>query len=119
MASAPIPGVGRREDAATAAQQIMTISVRGNAKRLAVNNVPISERLIVRKATGLPFEQFIGGEDKIGLDSIMVLWWLARRGEGDTFLTLDQAAADFDDISPDEIAVMVDEPDDSADDPEA
>lgn len=119
MAQAPRPGVGARNAAADAAQKVMTITLRGESKRLAIGNVPISERLVVRKATGLPFEAFLG-DDKIGLDSIMVLWWLARRGEGETFLTLEQASADFPaDLESDDLNVEIDEPDPKADDPEA
>jgi hypothetical protein len=97
----------------------MTITIRGESKRLAINNVPLSERLVVRKATGLPFESFVG-EDRIGLDSIMVLWWLARRGEGEVMLTLTAAEADFPtDLEADDLDVSIDEPDPEADDPEA
>jgi len=118
MAQAPTPGAGRHSAAADAAQKVMTITIRGESKRLAIGNVAIQEKLIVRKATGLPFEAFLS-EDRIGSDSLMVMWWLARRGEGETQLTFDAACADWPaDIETDDIEVTVDDPNGDDVDPE-
>lgn len=95
----------------------MTLTLRGESKRLAIGNMPLSERLIVRKATGLPFETFVA-EGQFGMDTLVVLWWLARRGEGESMLTLTQCEADFPaDLAADDIEVTLDEPD--GDHPEA
>lgn len=126
-ARAPIPGVGERNEAAKAARQILTITLRGEPHTLAINNIPLKERLIVRKATGLPVESFIGeieagGATKIGLDSLIVLWWLARRANGEWQLTLTAAEAEWpEDLDPegDDLQVDVDDPDAEATDPEA
>jgi hypothetical protein len=79
-----------------AARQIMTITIAGfPTVTLAPNNIPMSEKLIVRKATGLPFEAFLADEDKIGADSVAVMWWLARRANGEPMLTWKQASEDW------------------------
>jgi hypothetical protein len=95
----------------------MNLTIKGDTKRLAIGNIPLSERLIVRKATDLPFESFVA-ENRFGIDTLVVLWWLARRGEGEAMLTLTQCEADFPtDLGADDITVTLDEPD--GDDPEA
>ena len=38
------------------------------------------------KDTGLPLEAFTEGETAMGMDSIVVLWWLARRMNGEALL---------------------------------
>lgn len=116
MASAPRPGVGARAESAGAASKIMTLTIRGETRTLAIGNIPMSERLIVRKATGLPFEAFVG-EEKFGLDTLIVLWWMAGRATN-PMLTLNQTEADFPtDLEADDIEVVLDDP--SGDDPEA
>jgi hypothetical protein len=87
---------------------------------LAPNNIPLSEKLIVRKATGLPFEAFLGDEDRIGADSVAVMWWLARRANGEPMLTWKQAEQDWpDELKAEDIDVEVDDPEEGASDPEA
>jgi hypothetical protein len=98
-------------------QQVMTITLRGIDYRLAVGNVPIAERMIVRKATGFPFEAFLT-EGQIGSDSVAVLWWLARRAEGEIGLTWTQAMAEWPtDITADDLEVTME--DATGEDPEA
>jgi hypothetical protein len=96
MAKAPRPGTktatAQSADNAVA-QQIMEITVRDETRRIAIGNIPLKEKLLVRKATGLAFENLLGDGDNIGEDSIIVLWWLAGRAEGNAFLTLDQVDA--------------------------
>lgn len=129
MAAAPRPGVSKREAQTEADQQVMTITIKrpirhgdrlvAESHRIAPGLVSMRERMICRKATGLPFEAF-WVEDRIGLDSLMVLWWLARRANGEATLTYDQAADEFPvDLQADELDVSMDVPDDEADDPEA
>ena len=100
------------------AAKVMTITLRGMSYRLAVGNVPIAERLAVRKATGLPFEAFLT-EGNIGSDSVAVLWWLARRAEGEVALGFTQAMAEWpDDLEPDDLTVVMEDAA-GGDDPEA
>jgi hypothetical protein len=98
----------------------MTIRVRDEVRTIALGLIPIKEKLIVRKATGLPFDAFYSGEDSFGEDSLVVLWWLAGRANGDPFLTFTAAAEAWPaDLAEDDIEVTVNEPDELAADPEA
>lgn len=131
MAQAPRPGVSARADDVAAAQQVITLTIHrpihtadgrlvDETHRLAINNIPIRERVICRKATGLPLAAYWSGEDRIDLDSVVVLWWIARRMNGEATLTFDQAADQFPlDLGIDEIDMAIDAPDAEDDDPEA
>lgn len=131
MAKAPRPGASDRADELETAQQVITITIKrpihtadgrlvDPTHTLAINNIPIRERVICRKATGLPMAAYWSGEDRIDLDSVVVLWWLARRMNGEITLTWDQACEQFPlDLGLDEIEMEIDAPDDEADDPEA
>ncbi len=46
------------------------------------SEVSIQEKIAVRYATGMPLEAFLKGENAFGEDSLVVLWWLARRHNG-------------------------------------
>lgn len=94
MAKAPIPGVGKRAEEVKAAKVVHRLRVGDETRTIALANVPLKERLIVRKATGLPLEAFLTG-DTFGIDSLMVVWWLAGRAAGNPMLTLDQVQADW------------------------
>lgn len=130
MAKAPRPGVSKREDELEAAQQVMTLTIKRpivndkgrtipETHRIAINNIPMRERIICRKATGLPLAAF-WSEDRIDLDSIMVLWWMARRLEGEAALTFDQAAGQWPmDLEEGDLDIELGEPDDEDDSPEA
>jgi hypothetical protein len=86
---------------------------------LVVNNIPMSERLIVRKAIGLPLEAFLGNENKVGEDTVVVLWWLARRASGEPMLTWTQAEKQWPvGLKPTDIELVERDPN-GADDPEA
>jgi hypothetical protein len=119
-AQAPRPGVTQRKEEGAAARQVMTIRIRDEVRTIALGLIPIKEKLLVRKATGLPFDAFYSGEDSFGEDSLVVLWWLAGRANGDPFLTFTKAAEEWPaDLSEEDIEVSVDEPDEQAADPEA
>lgn len=120
MVQAPAPGVGAHKEAAVTAKLIVTITLRGETKRIAPFNLPLGESLAFRKATGgFSVESFWAGGTAIGRDSVKMLWWLARRADGEPQLTLEDAWGDFpDDLGPDDLTVDVDEPDQKATDPE-
>lgn len=131
MAKAPRPGVSTREAELDEAQQIMQLKVLRpivtksgrtipETHSIGINNIPMRERIICRKATGLPLAAF-WSEDRIDVDSIMVLWWMARRLNGEAALTFDQAAEDWPlDLTEDELDIELGEPtDEDGDDPEA
>lgn len=124
MARAPKPGgpgTSAHNDKVEAATREMRMTVRGETRTIRPGNIPIGEKLIVRKATGLPFEAFMGNDDKIGEDSVLVMWWLAGRATN-PFLTWKQACADWPtDLTEDDIEVELSGPDvePAGDDPEA
>lgn len=111
---APRPGAGRREAETSAARVYLRIRVRDEERTLAFGLIPIKERILVRKVTGLPIESFLPGNGtELGIDSLVVLWWLAGRAAGDPFLTLDQAGEDFVDIGEDDLDMTEVQPDDT------
>jgi hypothetical protein len=87
--------------------EIITIRVKEYAAvTLAPGNVPLGEKMIVRKATGLPFEAFFADGNTIGEDSVAVLWWLARRAGGEPMLTWTQVEKEWpDNLTVDDIDV--------------
>lgn len=122
MATAPKPGVGKRKEAAVAAQSMLNITYAGEQYTLAWQNVPMGERLAVRKATGMPLEALTNqlsatGVNQIGEDSLCVLWWLMRRAAGELTLDFDEALATWDVTKVDDLTVTVDD-DAKGDDPE-
>lgn len=117
MAKAPNPGASKRKASTDAAKQVISIRIKDRETTLAIGSVPIAEKLIVRKATGLPLDVFCDLSN-LGTDSLQVLFWLGRRANGEAFLTLNQVDAEwpegltFDDW---DISVLEEE----GDDPEA
>jgi hypothetical protein len=52
--------------------------------------LPFKELSAVRMATQLPFEAFWAGEIQITEQSCQVMWWLARRANGEPRLVLER-----------------------------
>jgi len=104
MAKAPRPGVGKRKEEVKTAKRMLKLRIRDEERVLASpDNLPMRERLIVRKATGLPVEAFLG-EVEFGLDSLQVLWWLAGRAAGDPFLTFKKVVEEWpEDLGEDDV----------------
>jgi hypothetical protein len=94
MAKAPRPGVGRRADEVKTAKVVRKLRIRDETRTLALANIPIKDRLDVRKATGYSVEDLLLGES-FGVDSLMVAWWLAGRANGQPLLTLEQVDAEW------------------------
>lgn len=121
MASAPTPGVSRRAERDEAHKQVLKMRIGDETRTMAINNLPMKERLICRKATGMPFEAFIG-EDRFGLDSLCVLWWMAGRVT-DPFLTLTRVEETFpwDADDPDifDVEIITPDDDEGTSDPES
>lgn len=93
MARAPKPGAQRKN---AEARRTVTIRIADHPPvTLAPDNVAMAEKMIVRKATGLPLDSFLGDDEHWGEDSIAVLWWLARRANGEPMLTWTKAMADW------------------------
>lgn len=105
MATAPTPGVGRRQEETADDQIVLTITVKRPIKtrkgRLVPEThtivpalIPIREQTICRKATGLPPTAFFD-EHAIAMDSLFIMWWMARRLSGDAWLTYSQAEKEW------------------------
>lgn len=119
MATAPAPGA---RESSELARTVFTLTVRGESRTIAPFNLPLKEDLALAKATGgMSVESLIGDETHLGLRSLKILWWLARRAAGEKDLTLDQAWDEWPtdlDIET-ELEVRVDSPDPKEKDPEA
>lgn len=129
-AKAPRPGATERAEATAAATKTLVITIKRpivvgkNQNRrelpevhtLAPSLIPMRERIICRKATGLPFSAF-WSEDRVDIDSMVVLWWMARRAHGEVTLTFDDAAEQWPaDLDPDELDFTVDDGEGDEDD---
>ncbi len=115
MAKAPTPGRARTEEAAAT-----TIRMTMGGKTLEVQPAALSlkERFVIRSATGLPFEAFFaGGENAVGEDSVAVLWWCARRANGEENLPFAQFMGEWV-FDANDFDIEVDEDDGEDDSPE-
>jgi hypothetical protein len=130
MASAPKPGsAGTTEgnEKVEALEKRTTLRLKTSSgevieRSIRLDAVNFRERAAVRKATGLAFEEFMGDGDgvHIGLDTVQVWWWLAKRAEN-PMCTLDQALDEWppmDEIDENTFDVIQDDGQDD-DDPEA
>lgn len=122
MAKAPTPGVGKRKEAAARATHLLKITVAGETKSVHINNLPFKELAAIRKMSGgLPLSAFWGGPDTvIDTDSLKILWWLARRANGEPNLIMSAVDADWDEVvNSREFDVEYDDRTPEDDDPEA
>lgn len=98
-AAAPMPKKETRTEAAEkveAARMVTVLSYRGETYRIAVNNVPVSEKMAARNQAGIVWHDMLG-ETGLAPDitSVAVLSWLARRMAGEFNLPWRVFAADF------------------------
>lgn len=92
-AKAPRPGsLAEAKDART----FMRVQVKDDEYDL-IPDLSIQERFVVRSATGLPFEAFLPkrNTNSVGEDSLFVLWWIARRQNGEPALSFARAEMDW------------------------
>lgn len=125
MAKAPKIKPGGR-DAATerivAAQTVFQVTADGTDLDFTVapNNLPVRLRRELRTEIGKSPRQFLGDEGVPDIDTVVVLWWAARRVAGERVSYLDcevEWDEQYGDVTYDEITVrQIMEPDD---DPEA
>lgn len=99
-ASAPRPVPGGRQaqaEAIDAAKQVFRFTIRDHEYRIALDNIPLNEKLTARQSTGLPWHT-IRGEDGTPVDiGIVAIWaWLARRASGEPLLTWPRFEAEWD-----------------------
>lgn len=120
MAQAPRPGAGRRKQIASQSQRVLRITVAGETYSFCPDNIPFNEQIAVRKACGgLPFSAFWGGELTVAVDSLQIMFWLARRASGEPKLQLETVLEEWPDtLDPTDFEVVLEEPDENDDDPE-
>jgi len=120
MATAPRPGAAKKVAAQKAAARILRITVCGETRTLCPDNMPFDEQVAVRKACGgLPFTAFWGGGATVAEDSLQIMWWLARRANGEPGLQLGTVLNEWPEVlNPDDFGVELDEPGDEDTDPE-
>lgn len=85
---------------------------------LHMANITPKDSRMVRQATGLPLEAFVGSIGSMstaGLDTVCVLLWLARMKAGEPKLTLDRVESGFSYANVPEVEVVT--PDDDSEDP--
>lgn len=116
-AKAPRPGVGRREEEAKAASQVMEIRIKDATRHLPVGGVPMRDRQVIRNEMGTTFEKIVGSlEDEPGPEAVFVLWFLAGRQENPG-LPFGDADAEFTALLPtlgkDDLSIRLVEPGDS------
>lgn len=92
MANAPVPGVARREEQRRSAIKISTGD--GREWTLHMADLGPNDDIIARKATGLPVTPYFM-EERFGMDSLLVIMWIARRKSGEPNLRWDDVVAEF------------------------
>lgn len=80
MAQAPTPGASKKQ--APPAPVTLRMTLQGRTLEL-VQNISVQEKFAVRFATGVPYDAFMAGEGRVGEDTFVVFWWLARRQNGE------------------------------------
>lgn len=109
MATAPRPGASKRAEATKSARRVLKISVRGESRLIAPNNVPFPIGVKIRKACGgLPLSAFWNGETSVDEDSLKVLWWAARMVGGEHGLSRETVFEEWpEDLTAEDLEVKV------------
>jgi hypothetical protein len=109
VATAPRPGVGRRQEDAKAAETVLVLTVRGESYRIAPGNIPIGEQEACLKQSGFPFEMFM--QEPLGLIKLVGIWWMARRASGERTLAWSTAKDQWPtDLTEGDVSVEIEEP---------
>lgn len=88
MPTAPTPG---RVQADAAARVRVRMTIGDKTLEVQPSALSLDEKFVIRNATGLPIEAFFTeGQNTIGEDSLAVLWWVARRANGEPHLPWNQ-----------------------------
>ncbi len=88
MAKAPTPGRSRNKRTG------LRITLDGDTRDLYFGDLGPADDLRARKECGMPVSQFIN-EDRFGLDSLAILWWTARRKNGEPKLKFSEVLKTF------------------------
>lgn len=99
---APRPGSRAEEEKA---RQFLRLRVQDWELDLVLN-LTMQEKFLFRKATRSSFEEFM--DAGFGEDALFVLWWLARRQNGEPNLPIAQAEAEWPEkISEDDLDLKI------------
>lgn len=86
MANAPRPGRARQEEARRQAERVaIRITLNGESYTLHIGDLGPQDDLVARKQVGLPVTPFFA-EDRFGMDSLLIIYWMARRKSGESTL---------------------------------
>jgi len=96
---------------------IMVITVDDIPYRLAANNISLGEKEVVLQQTKRSFESWMS-EDAQGELSLAVLWWLARRSDGERRLSWTDVKSQWPSDMADRVTVEAVEDDGESDSPE-
>lgn len=91
MATAPTPGQTRKDEIKRAG---VRIKINENEYVLHMADLGPNDDLIARKETGLPVTPFFE-EERFGMDSLMMMYWMARRKSGEPKLRYAQVIEEF------------------------
>jgi hypothetical protein len=89
MAKAPPPGKTINE-----ASRRFRITLGGETRELSLTDLGPGDDLVARQQTGIPVQPFFE-EDRFGPDSLLILWWMARRKNGEKRLKFSEVLAEF------------------------
>lgn len=91
MATAPTPGVSRRSEAQRTA---LKIKCDDGEWTLHMSDLGPRDDIEARKATGLPVTPYFNDE-RFGMDSLLIIMWIARRKAGEPRLRFDDVMDEF------------------------
>lgn len=95
MAKAPDPGKLERQKAREEAEpKILRLTVGDKTVVLDFDQLGPADDLLARQQAGFPVSTFVGMAAFSG-DSLLVLWWLARRKNGERRLAFGNVLKDF------------------------
>ena len=69
-------------------QRTVVLTIKGTKYLLAIDNIPVDAKFLVRQQTGFPWEAF---QNSGGEDSLVVFWWMSRYLDGEKKLTFQKA----------------------------
>jgi len=96
---------------------VMVITVDEIEYRLAANNISLGEKEVVLQQTKRSFESWMS-EEAQGELSLAVLWWLARRSEGERRLSWSDVKSQWPTNITDRVSVDAVDDDGESDSPE-
>jgi len=93
---AKAPKTRKEQEPARVAIQISCRDADGSPveKSLYLSDLGPQDDLVARKQTGFPVTPFLE-QEAFGADSLLILWWMARRKDGEGDLRFDEVLAEF------------------------